>query len=123
MKRPLFIAVLMCLSGISYAQQSDSTMKNMFKSQLTSIYIEQVNILLEKLPYSAFALDGKGMDIPNSKYLFNKQERIAAKNEAYAEVLNEEIHDLIPYADKERIIEAILYLREINASMRLIINE
>lgn len=101
-----FITVL----GTAQAQTIlDSTLQAMNKVQLSETYIEEVQRVTSKLIDSAWG-DRSGT-VPRSKYLDRKWSIVAKKETAYNEAIAAELMDVIPYADKESLIKAIIYLR------------
>lgn len=101
-----FITVL----GTAQAQTIlDSTLQAMNKVQLSETYIEEVQRVTSKLIDSAWG-DREGA-VPRSKYLDRKWSIVAKKETAYNEAIAAELMDVIPYADKESLIKAIIYLR------------
>ena len=50
-------------------------------------------------------------DIPKSKYVNAKFEKMAKKIASYNETLLEQYAEIIPYADKKDLVQKIIYLR------------
>lgn len=101
-----FITVL----GTAQAQTIlDSTLQAMNKVQLSETYIEEVQRVTSKLIDSAWG--DRSATVPRSKYLDRKWSIVAKKETAYNEAIAAELMDVIPYADKESLIKAIIYLR------------
>lgn len=81
------------------------------KVQLAQIYLTEANRVIKKMPTIAF--DSSMADIPKSKYLNAKFKSVAKKVASYQETLLKEYAEVIPYADKKDLIEAILYLKRL----------
>jgi len=91
--------------------QPIDTLMLMNKVQLTQLYLFEVNRVIKKMPVAAFQ---QGMDdIPTSKYLTKKFSAVQNRVEKYNETLLLEYQEVIPYADKKNIVDAILYLRKL----------
>lgn len=101
-------------SRILYSQ--DSLFK-MNKLDLTKIYLEQVQLLNNILPYASFNIKGqangvKQIDIPKSKYTSNKRTKVSEVAKDYNETVNENLNEIIPYSDKNEIIKGIMFVQE-----------
>lgn len=102
---------------------TDSSLNLMNKMTLTEIYLTQINQLGMSLPYSPFTLNGRDsinseLDIPTSKYLGRKRESISKESTNYGELMKEQLYEIVPYSDKKDIIESILFLQEINRTIK-----
>lgn len=102
---------------------TDSSLNLMNKMTLTEIYLTQINQLGMSLPYSPFTLNGRDsinseLDIPTSKYLGRKRESISKESTIYGELMKEQLYEIVPYSDKKDIIESILFLQEINRTIK-----
>ena len=88
--------------------------------QLTKIYLEQVQQLALAAPFASFTMsDTTGViDMPTSKYLKNKREAVSKVTAQYNKVVNVQLYEVVPYADKNQIIQAILFLENINAIIK-----
>jgi hypothetical protein len=119
MKKPLMI-VLLAFGMNASAQQDTQSYEQMSKMQLTKIYLEQVQKLALAAPYSSFTMsDTTGViDMPTSKYLKNKRDAVTKITANFNKTINVELYEVIPYADKQQIIEAILFLENINSVMK-----
>lgn len=87
------------------------------KLELTKIYLEQVQIINNILPYAAFPIKGQVMginqiDIPSSKYTGDKRERVSNKVNVYNETMNKNLQEIIPYSDKNEIIKGIMFIQD-----------
>lgn len=88
------------------------------KLELASIYISQVNKLNLLLPYVPFnqkgdAISLSGMGIPNTKDNNGAVKDLDGSGGNYNEVLNDQLSNIIPYADKADIIKSILFLQNV----------
>lgn len=102
------------------AQQETQSYEQMSKMQLTKIYLEQVQKLALAAPFASFTMsDTTGIiDMPTSKYLKHKREAVSKVTAEYNKVVNVQLYEIVPYADKTQIIQAILFLENINAIIK-----
>ena len=102
------------------AQQEAQSYEQMSKMQLTKIYLEQVQKLALSAPFASFTMnDTTGViDMPTSKYLKNKRDAVSKITANFNKTINVELYEVIPYADKEQIIQAIEFLENINSVIR-----
>jgi hypothetical protein len=119
MKKPLLI-VMLAFGMKASAQQEAQSYEQMSKMQLTKIYLEQVQKLALAAPFSSFTItDTTGViDMPTSKYLKNKRDAVTKVTTDFNKTINVELYEIVPYADKKQIIEAILFLENINAVIK-----
>lgn len=115
MKKVLCVLFVL-IAGIANAQYTDSSLTVMTKGELTKIYLAQVNTLVDKLPYTVWGLGSQSnqLDVPNSKYINNKRKAVLAGSSDYTEKVKENLYEVVYYADKKALIDAILYLQVIN---------
>jgi hypothetical protein len=108
MKKLFVIAML--VMAINKTQAQDTiTFYQMNKVQLAQIYLTEVNRVTKKMPTIAF--DSSMADVPKSKYLGAKFKKVSTKIADYQKTLLAEYAEIVPYADKKDLIEAIMYLR------------
>lgn len=108
--RTLLTLAFITVLGTAQAQTIlDSTLQAMTKVQLSETYIEEVQRVTSKLIDSAW--DTREGTVPKSKYIDRKWSVVAKKETAYNLAIQAELMDVIPYADKQNLIKAILYLR------------
>ena len=119
MRKPLII-VFLAFGMKASAQEASQPYEQMSKMQLTKIYLEQVQQLATALPYASFTMsDTTGViDMPKSKYLNAKQKNVSEVFIKYNKTVNENLFEIIPYADKAQIIQAIQFLENINAVIK-----
>lgn len=96
--------------------KSDSLM-NLNKLELTNIYLQQVQILNNILPYASFNIKGQTtgvnqIDIPKSKYTSTKRDKVSDKAQTYNKSMNENLYEIIPYSDKAEIVKGIIFVQE-----------
>jgi hypothetical protein len=117
MKKTLTI---MLLAFGMKASAQDQSYEQMSKMQLTKIYLEQVQQLALAAPFASFTMSDttKVIDMPTSKYLKNKREAVSKVTAQYNKVVNVQLYEVVPYADKTQIIQAILFLENINAVIK-----
>jgi len=82
----------------------------MNKNELTSIYLGEIMELLAYGPESPL----KPGDMPDNEHLAKELKKINKSVLSNAVVLKQNYKDIIPYADKQQIIEGILYLQGVN---------
>jgi hypothetical protein len=130
----ILILIGLLLVGISYVSKAqtvdtvlttkvDSSLYKMTKMQLTDLYLDEVTKLAFASPYTPFTIGVNDtihgeLDIPVSKYIARKREKIMEVSKAYGETMKEKLYELIPYSDKNDIIRAILFLREMNNDIK-----
>jgi hypothetical protein len=118
MKKPLMIVLL--AFGMKASAQQEQSYEQMSKMQLTKIYLEQVQKLALAAPYASFTMsDTTGtVDMPTSKYLKNKRDAVSKVTANFNKTVNVELYEIIPYADKAQIIQAIQFLENINSVIK-----
>ena len=97
----------------------DSSIYKMTKMQLTKVYLDEVTTLAFSAPYTPFTIGVNDtihgeLDIPVSKYTTRKRDRIMKMSKAYGQLMEEQLYELVPYSDRNDIIRAILFVREMN---------
>jgi hypothetical protein len=99
--------------------QTDSTLRILSKGKLVDIYIQNVNTLIDKAPYSVWRLSGnpKEIDVPNIKFVTRKRENVSIGSEMYRDDISDDMSQVVYYADKQDLINAILYLQKINVEL------
>lgn len=115
------LTIVLLAFGMSASAQTDQqSYDQMSKMQLTKIYLDQVQKLALSLPYTSFtSTDTTGnIDMPSSKYLASKRESVAKVTEKYNSIISEKMYEIVPYADKSQIINAILFLENINGVIK-----
>ena len=75
--------------------------------------------ITELLAYAPSAPLQEG-DAPDNKYLQKELKKIEKSTVANAVVLKQNYKDIIPYADKQQIIEGILYLQGVNNYLHML---
>jgi hypothetical protein len=110
------IGVLVWTQASAQEMHTDSTLKLMSKDQLVVAYQQQVNQLVKKLPYSVWGLNAedKPLPLPKSKYIANKKVAMSEDTEVFVETNTEYMYEVVFYADTDRLINAVLYLQNIN---------
>jgi len=110
----------------SFTLYGEGTLMSMSKLKLSEIYLQQVDILAQAVPYAAFTLQTgtpadsvrNSLDIPQSKYIKSKRDDIQKTSIEYGKVMKEKLYEIVPYSDKADIVRAILYLQNINMMVR-----
>jgi hypothetical protein len=124
MKKLLLVLVMFVASSAFAQTPTDTTVVNytkeelskMTKNQLTSIYMGEITELLAYAPEAALHIG----DVPDNKYIRGKFEKSNKSTNNHAVVLKQSYKDIIPYADKAQIIEAILYLQGVNNYLHML---
>ena len=101
----------------------DSTLWKMTKMQLTEMYLDEVIKLAFTSPYTPFTIGvsdtiNGDLDIPVSKYISKKRERILEMSKSYGDTMKIQLYELVPYSDKKDIIHAIVFLKEIKGEIK-----
>jgi len=127
MKQKLLFLLL--LSSCCYAQQYDAeSLTTMNKLELSKIYLDKLNQVEKLLPMMAFTIivadepttyDGV-IEIPNTKQNKTALDRVTIENSNNADVNRDNLKVLIPYADKDKIIESVLRFEMIIDMMKTI---
>ena len=118
MKKLLLVLVMFVASSAFAQTPTDTTVVNytkeelqkMTKTQLTSIYMGEITEMLAYAPEAAL----QPGDMPDNEHLAKELKKINKSVVSNAVVLKQNYKDIIPYADKYQIIDAILYLQGVN---------
>jgi len=123
------LLLLLLISSCCCAQQYDSeSLRTMNKIELSKIYLDKLNQVNKLLPMMAFTIivadepttyDGV-IEIPNTKQNKTALDRVTIENSNNADVNRDNLKVLIPYADKDKIIESILRFEMIADMMKTI---
>jgi hypothetical protein len=121
--------LLLLISSCCYAQQYDAeSLTTMNKLELSKIYLDKLNQVEKLLPMMAFTIivadepttyDGV-IEIPNTKQNKTALDRVTIENSNNADVNRDNLKVLIPYADKDKIIESVLRFEMIIDMMKTI---
>ena len=120
--KKILIALAVCTATAVNAQTAaytDSSLQVMNKGQLVDIYITQVNQLIEKLPYTVWGLMAQEtkLDVPNSKYIGRKRKGVSHDASNYKDTNSDLMYEVVYYADKPALINAVLYLQLLNTNI------
>lgn len=121
MKHFLFAAILFACSA-AQAQTDTSAIYTQeklamkTKLELTELYLNQVTHVLSIMPRTALNVD----DAPKNKLTESHWKAVNKSTKGYSDTILEKYKDIIPYADKENIIDAIMWLQEITLQMESI---
>jgi len=123
--KKILIAVALLTSSVCMAQQNygEVELTHLSKMKLTNIYLDKLNELAFKAPYSTFSFgsiqdSSATLDMPTSKYTTRKRDAIQEMSEEYGKVMRERLYELVPYSDKKDIIRGILFLQLFNSSLK-----
>ena len=86
------------------------------KIELTSIYMGEITEMLNYAPSTALSIG----DVPDNKYIAKQWKKINNSTIENAVKLKQGYKDIIPYADKQQIINAILYLQGVNNYLHML---
>lgn len=94
-----------------FAQSNNDTIyfSSMAKVDLAKVYLTEVQRVTKKLNVCAF--DSVDANVPKNKYTIDKFKSVNAMVDEYNKELMIQFIDLIPYADKKQIVNAIIYLK------------
>ena len=123
--KKILIAVALLTSSVCMAQQNygEVELSRLSKMKLTNIYLDKLNELAFKAPYSTFSFgsvqdSSATLDMPTSKYTTRKRDAIQEMSEEYGKVMRERLYELVPYSDKKDIIRGIMFLQLFNSSLK-----
>ena len=123
--KKILIAVALLTSSVCMAQQNygEVELSRLSKMKLTNIYLDKLNELAFKAPYSTFSFgsvqdSSATLDLPTSKYTTRKRDAIQEMSEEYGKIMRERLYELVPYSDKKDIIRGILFLQLFNSSLK-----
>lgn len=124
MKKVLVLLMLFAGSSAFAQTPADTVLQNwtqeelqkMNKTQLTSIYLGEITELLSYGPSAPL----QAGDAPDNKYLQKELKKIEKSTVDNAVVLKANYKDIIPYADKQQIINGILYLQGVNNYLHML---
>ena len=123
--KKLLLVLSMFVASSAFAQTpTDSTNQNWTgeelakktKIELTSIYMGEITEMLYYAPSTALDLG----DVPDNKYIAKQWKKIHNSTVNNAVKLKQAYKDIIPYADKQQIINAILYLQGVNNYLHML---
>jgi len=123
--KKLLVVLVMFVASSAFAQTpTDTTVVNytkeelskMTKNELTSIYLGEIMELLAYAPESPL----QPGDMPDNEHLAKELKKINKSVLSNAVVLKQNYKDIIPYADKQQIIEGILYLQGVNNYLHML---
>lgn len=89
----------------------DLTPKN--KIELTQIYLEEVVFLVDKIAGTALNQN----DIPTNTFLTKQFKDIHKSSQSNIQIILDKYKSIIPYADKDQLIDSIMFLQEIKLQM------
>ena len=102
------------LFGQDTLKLEDLTTKN--KRELTEIYLNEVVNLICALPATSLNPN----DIPSSSYLAKQFRAITKSSEKNADVIIKRYKSIIPYSNREDLIDSIMFLNEMKLQMNSI---
>jgi hypothetical protein len=114
----LGIALSSCVYGQA-TLHTDSTLKTLSKAKLVEIYIQHVNSIVDKAPYAVWGLNQgiKDIDVPNIKFVTRRRQNVSICSEMYRDDISSDMSQVVYYADKQDLANAILYLQKINVEL------
>lgn len=79
------------------------------KVQLSEIYLSELSRILNTLPNTAFV--NVEENVPNTKYISKKFQKTKSKCRDYTNSLLIEYRELLPYSDKNDLINSIIFFK------------
>lgn len=124
MKKLLLVLMVLAASSAFAQTPADTTLQNWTpeelakktKIELTSIYMGEISEMLYYAPSMALNLG----DVPDNKYIAKQWKKIHNSTVNNAVKLKQAYKDIIPYADKQQIINSILYLQGVNNYLHML---
>jgi hypothetical protein len=110
----LFVGGSLIANAQSKFNYSDSVLVNASKEELVKIYMAHVNTTIDSAPYAVWGISDNYVDLPRSKYVKRKRAELAKLSAKHTKANTELMYDVIYYADKESLLKAILYIRNVN---------
>lgn len=108
-KTTTILMLLFAMNGFAQTQSDTIYFSSMTKVDLAKVYLTEVQRVTKKLNVCAFdSVDG---NVPKNKYTIDKFKSVNQKVDEYNKELMIQFIDLIPYADKKDILNAIIYLK------------
>lgn len=104
------LTVLLFCWGAALGQDT-LNLASMTKVQLAKVYLEEVQRVTSSLNVVAF--DTIAHSVPMTKYTDKKFRMVAQKVASYNKTLMEQFMEIVPYADKKDLLEAIWYLKRL----------
>jgi len=108
-KTTTILMLLFAMNGFSQTLSDTIYFSSMTKVDLAKVYLTEVQRVTKKLNICAF--DSVDANVPKNKYTIDKFKSINQKVDEYNKELMIQFIDLIPYADKKDILNAIIYLK------------
>jgi len=120
--KKILLVLAVCTASVVNAQNvahTDSSLNTLSKGQLVDIYIQQVNQLIEKVPYTVWGLMAQDtkLDVPKSKYINRKRKGLAHDASNYVDTNSDLMYEVVYYADKPALVNAVLYLQMLNTNI------
>lgn len=109
-----FVMASMFVNAQTQYNYTDSVLFNSSKEELVKIYMAHVNTTIDYAPYSVWGISGNHIDLPKSKYVKRKRDELKKLSAKYTKANTALMYDVVYYADKESLIKAILYIRNVN---------
>lgn len=107
-----FLTALFISAGIAAQAQTDSAaLATMTKVQLSQVYLQEVQRVTAKMGTVCFK-DMPG-SVPDTQYTRVRYKSVNKSITKHNEKLMKQYIDIIPYADKQEILNAIIYLQSL----------
>lgn len=118
--KKFFVCAFMLISSVTLAQVPAeenrlNELSKMGKINLANIYLANLESLFINAPN--FPLVDSGENVPDNKYLGKRWKSINRSNFLHLNVLHNNYQDLLPYANKQDLINAIMYLEQVNKNL------
>lgn len=96
--------------SVSFIPYTKENLTKMGKLSLTDLYIDQIEKVIRLAPNAVFTTSD---DIPDNRYTRRRWRRINSAMYLNTKVISNNYKDIIPFADKNAIIDNIIYMQSI----------
>ena len=115
------LGLMLLVSGYAQSQDSLYTKEQLMstgKLSLTTIYLNEVSQIVSLMPSAIFSDYNIKNDVPSNKYVNSRREKVAKEMDDFNEVFMDRYKDIVPYADKQDLVNGILYLQGVIGKLK-----
>lgn len=115
------LGLMLLVSGYAQSQDSLYTKEQLMstgKLSLTTIYLNEVSQIVSLMPSAIFSDYNIKNDVPSNKYVNSRREKVAKEMDDFNEVFIDRYKDIVPYADKQDLVNGILYLQGVIGKLK-----
>ena len=115
------LGLMLLVSGYAQSQDSLYTKEQLMstgKLSLTTIYLNEVSQIVSLMPSAIFSDYNIKNDVPSNKYVNSRREKVAKEMDDFNEVFMDRYKDIVPYADKQDLVNGILYLQSVIGKLK-----